>query len=91
MINIAGLSLGLTCCMLIVLYTKDEVSFDRFQAHKDQLYRITVKTTDERETRTMGNTNAIHGPTVLRLKFRRSRKSCGRRVICLLLKKALIC
>jgi hypothetical protein len=41
-INIAGLSLGLTCCMLIVLYTKDEVSFDRFQANKDHLYRVMV-------------------------------------------------
>lgn len=62
-INIAGLSLGLTCCMLIVLYTKDEVSFDRFQEKKDQLYRIKVTMTDEKESRTIGSTNAIHGPT----------------------------
>lgn len=62
-INIAGLSLGLTCCMLIVLYTKDEVSFDRFQAHKDQLFRIKVTLSDSRETRTLGSTNAIHGPS----------------------------
>lgn len=63
LINIAGLSLGLTCCMLIVLYTKDEVSFDRFQENKDQLYRIKVTMSDSRETRTIGSTNAIHGPT----------------------------
>ncbi|WAC09917.1 ABC transporter permease [Dyadobacter pollutisoli] len=63
LINIAGLSLGLTCCMLIVLYTKDEVSFDRFQENKDQLYRIKVTMSDPRETRTIGSTNAIHGPT----------------------------
>jgi putative ABC transport system permease protein len=62
-INIAGLSLGLTCCMLIVLYTKDEVSFDRFQENKDQLYRVMVTSQDEKETRTFGSTNAIHGPT----------------------------
>lgn len=62
-INIAGLSLGLTCCMLIVLYTKDEVSFDRFQKNRDQLYRIMVTHSDEHETRTFGSTNAIHGPT----------------------------
>lgn len=62
-INIAGLSLGLTCCMLIVLYTKDEVSFDRFQKNKDQLYRVMVTSKDETETRTFGSTNAIHGPT----------------------------
>lgn len=63
LINIAGLSLGLTCCMLIVLYTKDEVSFDRFQQNKDQLYRIKVTMADDRETRTIGSTNAIHGPS----------------------------
>lgn len=62
-INIAGLSLGLTCCMLIVLYTKDEVSFDRFQENKDQLFRVMVTMKDEHETRTFGSTNAIHGPT----------------------------
>lgn len=62
-INIAGLSLGLTCCMLIVLYTKDEVSFDRFQERKNQLFRIKVTMSDSRETRTIGSTNTIHGPS----------------------------
>ena len=33
LINIAGLSIGLACAMLILLYVKDEVSFDRF--HKN--------------------------------------------------------
>jgi putative ABC transport system permease protein len=42
-INIAGLSLGLACAMLIILYTKDEVSFDRFHANVDNIYRITSK------------------------------------------------
>ena len=62
-INIAGLSLGLTCCMLIVLYTKDEVSFDQFQEHKDQLYRINVTMTDQDGSRDLNSTNAIHGPS----------------------------
>ena len=61
-INIAGLSLGLTCCMLIVLYTKDEISFDRFQKNKERLYRIQATISDQNETRTIGSTNAIHGP-----------------------------
>jgi len=32
LINIAGLSLGLCCAMLIILYVKDEVSYDRLMA-----------------------------------------------------------
>jgi putative ABC transport system permease protein len=43
-INIAGLSLGLACVMLILLYIKDEVSYDRFQAKGSHLYRVISKT-----------------------------------------------
>jgi len=42
-INIAGLSLGLACAMLIILYTKDEVSYDRFHANVANIYRVTIK------------------------------------------------
>ncbi|MEP6949366.1 MAG: ABC transporter permease [Ginsengibacter sp.] len=42
-INISGLSIGLACCMLIFLYTKDEVSYDRFHEKKDQLFRLTCR------------------------------------------------
>jgi putative ABC transport system permease protein len=62
-VNITGLSLGLACCMLIVLYTKDEVSFDRFQENQKDLYRVMVTMSDEHGTQTIGSTNAIHGPT----------------------------
>ena len=40
-INIAGLSLGLAAAMLIILYVKDEVSYDRFQKNVNNIYRIT--------------------------------------------------
>lgn len=39
-INISGLSIGLACCMLIILYNKDEVSFDRFHENAENIYRI---------------------------------------------------
>ena len=42
-INIAGLSLGLACAMLIMLYVKDEVSFDRFHKNVNNIYRIAKK------------------------------------------------
>ena len=40
-INIAGLSIGLACCILILLYIKDELSFDRFHTNRNQLYQLT--------------------------------------------------
>ena len=39
-IKILGLSVGLTVCMLIFLFTKDEISYDQFHDNKDQIYRI---------------------------------------------------
>lgn len=42
-INVIGLSIGLAAAMLIMLYTKDEVSFDRFHANNPHIYRITSK------------------------------------------------
>ena len=64
-INIAGLSIGLACCLLIILYAKDEWSYDRFQANKDQLYRITAQLVDDNggEQFKTGKTGALHGPT----------------------------
>jgi putative ABC transport system permease protein len=40
-INIAGLGIGLACCILIFLYIKDELSFDRFHEQKEHLYQLT--------------------------------------------------
>jgi putative ABC transport system permease protein len=61
-INIAGLALGLTCCMLIVLYNKDEKSYDQFHKNKNQLYRVVATTSNEKETHKMGISNGPAGP-----------------------------
>ncbi|MBN1482275.1 ABC transporter permease [candidate division KSB1 bacterium] len=39
-INIAGLALGMVCCILILLWVQDEISFDRFHEKKDRLYQL---------------------------------------------------
>ncbi len=43
-INIVGLSLGLTCCMLIYLWVNDEKSIDNFHANGDRLYNLYMRT-----------------------------------------------
>ncbi len=40
-INIAGLAVGLTCCILILLWVQDELSYDRYHKNADRIYRIT--------------------------------------------------
>ncbi len=42
-INIAGLAIGIACCLLIVLLVRDELSFDRFHENKNQIYRVIVQ------------------------------------------------
>jgi len=39
-INIAGLATGLGCFLLIALYVLDELSFDKYNANADRIYRI---------------------------------------------------
>jgi putative ABC transport system permease protein len=66
-INIAGLSIGLACCMLIVLYTKDEVSYDRFHKNVHNIYRITTtETSPEGKVNKFGITGMVPGPTFTR-------------------------
>lgn len=39
-INIAGLAAGISCCLFIVLYINDELSYDRHHEKADRIYRI---------------------------------------------------
>ncbi len=63
-INITGLSIGLACCMLIILYNKDEVSFDRFHNNATTIYRITSESIqpDGKVENKNGITGMMPGP-----------------------------
>lgn len=39
-INISGLAVGITCCILALLFVQDEFSFDRFHEKADRIYRM---------------------------------------------------
>ena len=38
-INVLGLAVGITCCILIMLFVRSEWSFDRFHAKSERIYR----------------------------------------------------
>ena len=42
-INIFGLSIGITTCLLILLYVNDELSYDKFHKDHNRIYRVTTK------------------------------------------------
>jgi putative ABC transport system permease protein len=40
LVNIAGLAVGIACCLLILLYVRDELSYDTFPERADRIYRV---------------------------------------------------
>jgi putative ABC transport system permease protein len=63
-INMAGLSVSLACAMLMILYTKDEWSFDKFHQDVDAIHLIAidVRNPDGSSQDKMGVTSIFHGP-----------------------------
>src|ERR1700744_6721210 len=62
-INIVGLSVGLACCMLIFLYTMDEVSYDRFNVNAQNIYHlVTDSKGPDGKVAKSSNTGDMAGP-----------------------------
>lgn len=63
LVNFSSLILGLTTVMLVTLYVKDDLSFDRFHIHGTHIYRLVQDMTyPNGETNHMGNTGLPQGP-----------------------------
>ncbi len=41
-INISGMAIGLACCMVIFMYVRHELAFDRFHENSERIYRAVV-------------------------------------------------
>jgi len=41
-INIAGLAIGMACCLLISLYVLHETSYDKFHENSDRIFRVKI-------------------------------------------------
>ena len=39
-INVCGLAIGLACALFILLWVRDEISFDRFHKNAAAIYRV---------------------------------------------------
>src|SRR5258705_13937764 len=40
LINVLGLAIGLTCCILVSLFIMDELSYDKYNKDSDRVYRV---------------------------------------------------
>lgn len=45
-ISLSGLSIGLCCCIILVMYVRFEWSYDNFHKNKDSIYRLTEQSLD---------------------------------------------
>jgi len=64
MINILGFAVGIGSFMLIALYVYHELSFDRFHAKKDRIYRIVEDLKTDNETLYQSTSSPPMGPTL---------------------------
>jgi putative ABC transport system permease protein len=60
-VNIIGLTLGIACCTMILLWVFDELSYDQFHDHKKNIYRVTQEHSFE------GHSATTYLPLVKRL------------------------
>ena len=63
-INILGLSVGLTCCMLITLYILNETSYDAYQKNANNIYQLGTEFVGLGNFKKMPNTPAGMGETM---------------------------
>lgn len=61
-LNIAGLAIGIACCILILLYVQDELSYDRFHENADRIYRVNSHFSIKDRVMNFATTAHVQGP-----------------------------
>ena len=64
-LTISGLAIGVACCLLIVLYVNDELSYDQFHVDKDRIYRVNTGMRGDGQATNM-NSQIAAGPSLQR-------------------------
>ena len=64
-INIAGLAIGMTCCILIFLFIQDELSYDTYHENAENIYRVVEDQQNEGIVRHLAYTYFPMAPALL--------------------------
>ncbi|MEE9464654.1 MAG: ABC transporter permease [Candidatus Neomarinimicrobiota bacterium] len=66
LINIAGLAIGIAGCLLISLWVRDELSYDRYHSSSDRIYRVIIdRSANEIEGRMASTSPLLAGKLAL--------------------------
>ncbi|TAE49833.1 MAG: FtsX-like permease family protein [Bacteroidetes bacterium] len=66
LINILGLAMGLTCCLLMLMYVWDELSYDRFHEKAERIYRVNSDVHFGGEEMSLAVVSDAAGPSILK-------------------------
>src|SRR6187431_1572291 len=61
-INIAGLALGIACCLILGLFLRNELTYDRHHAKHARIYRVVDEFTTAGKADTFAVTSPFLGP-----------------------------
>lgn len=64
-INIAGLAVGMSVCILIMLFVKDELSYDRYHENAGRIYRVIADYHISKGSAKSAVTSATLAPTLI--------------------------
>jgi len=64
-INVSGLAVGMTCCVLILQFVRHELSYDQYHENMNRIYRITSHEIHEGNTRHLANTYSPLAPLLI--------------------------
>jgi len=64
-INILGLTIGITVCMMIYLFIMNEFSFDQFHKNKDHIYRVMRSAAVDDKSINVAYLSGMHAPALL--------------------------
>jgi len=63
LINVLGLAVGMAVFILIILFVREEISYDRFHENSDNIFRIVAGEPDDKDS--FSGTPAPLGPTLI--------------------------
>jgi len=62
LLNIVGLAIGIACCILIFFYVQNELSYDKYHEHSDNIHRIILDFAIQDRTIHTATTTFAYGP-----------------------------
>jgi putative ABC transport system permease protein len=65
-LNILGLTLGISSALFLIIYVSDEISYDRYHEKADRIYRVSSKITEPDDQFTWNVAQIPFGPQVVK-------------------------